>query len=129
MSDAHGTICWSELMTRDVSAARAYYEKICGWQFSTMPNVDGGDYHLASIGERPVAGLMDLATLPHLKDAPAHWFTYIAVDDVDAAAEQTRTLGGTVERGPFDISGVGRIAIISDPTGAVVGIMTPAAPG
>lgn len=129
MTQSHGTILWSELMTRDVDAARSFYENICGWQYATMPNPDGGDYHVASVGERPVAGIMDMATLPQLADLPPHWFTYIGVDDVDAASEQVQALGGTVERAPFDIPGVGRIAIISDPGGAVLGIMTPTPQG
>jgi predicted enzyme related to lactoylglutathione lyase len=56
---------------------------------------------------------------------PPHWMTYVAVDDVDGAVRTTREAGGTVHREPFDVEGVGRIAIIADPTGAVLGIMTP----
>ena len=56
---------------------------------------------------------------------PHGWMAYIGVDDVDASAKKAKDLGGTVVREPFDVAGVGRICIISDPDGGVVGMMTP----
>ena len=56
---------------------------------------------------------------------PPHWFTYVAHSDVDAAVKENEAAGGQTMRPGFDVPDVGRIAIICDPTGAVVGIMTP----
>ena len=126
MSDTHGKIWWSELMTRDVDAAKAYYAATCGWGFEDMPMEGGDDYLCAMQGGRPTAGIMDMSDLPGMENVPPHWFTYIAVDDVDAAAEATAQAGGTIIRAPFDVEGVGRIVIVTDPTGAAVGLMTPA---
>ena len=128
MSETHGTVLWSELMTRDVAGAKAYYEAICGWQVSAMEMPEGGTYHLGNVGGAPVAGIMDMTDMPGLEQVPAHWVTYLAVDDVDAAVARTREIGGAVHQDPFDVAGVGRIAMVADPTGAVVGLMTPAAP-
>ncbi|WP_371326978.1 hypothetical protein [Stappia sp. ES.058] len=50
--------------------------------------------------------------------------SYIAVDDVDARIEKAVGAGGTALRQPFDVELVGRIAIVSDPKGAVTGWMT-----
>lgn len=125
MSDMHGAIWWSELMTRGVEPAKAYYGAVCGWSWETMP-MGEGDYHVASANGRPVAGAMDMSDLPGMEGLPPHWFTYIAVDDVDAAARATEERGGTVIRAPWDVPGVGRIAIVEDPAGAAVGLMTPA---
>jgi predicted enzyme related to lactoylglutathione lyase len=127
MSDFHGVVWWSELMTRDVPAALKYYESVCGWSFDNMP-MDTGDYHIAKKGDRPMAGIMDMTGLPGLEEVPAHWFTYLAVDDLDAAVSETTAQGGAIHRPPFAVPGVGRIAIIADPTGAAVGIMTPEEP-
>lgn len=126
MSGTHGTIWWSELMTRAPEVARAYYGAVCGWSWEVMPMSEGGKYHIASSGGRPVAGLMDITGMPGMEDAPAHWFTYIAVDDVDAAARAIEERGARVLRAPWDVPGVGRIAIVEDPGGAAVGLMTPA---
>ena len=121
----HGSIHWSELMTGDVEAAKAYYQTTAGWSVEGMPMPEG-TYWVCSAGGAPVAGIMDLADMGDA-NIPAHWMTYIAVADVDKACVQTKDAGGRVEREPFDVPGVGRIAILQDPTGAMVGMMTPAA--
>ncbi len=128
MDSTHGTIWWSELMTRDPGAARRFYAALAGWTFSTMP-ADVWEYHVASRDGRPVAGIMDMADLPGMEGIPPHWFTYIAVKDVDAAVRLTRETDGGVMRYVFDVPDVGRIAIIADRTGAGLGIMTPARRG
>jgi len=125
MSDQHGTIHWNELNTRDPKGAISYYSKMCGWEFDTMPMPDGGDYHVAKKGDAMIAGIFDIAAMPELAKVPPHWFMYIAVEDVDAAAKETAAGGGKVIREPWDVPGVGRIAILQDPTGAAVGWMTP----
>ena len=124
MSENHGKVWWTELMTRDVDGAKAYYTATCGWSFETMPMPDG-DYHLAMIDGAPVAGVMDMSGLEKLKDVPPHWFSYFAVDDVDAAVAATKAAGGQCMREPFEVPGTGRIAIMTDPTGAAMGLMTP----
>jgi uncharacterized protein len=124
MDSAHGKIWWSELMTRDPGGAQRFYAALTGWTFSTMP-ADGREYHVASRDGQPVAGIMDMADLPGMEGIPPHWFTYIAVGDVDAAVRLTRESGGKVMRDVFEVPDVGRIAIIADPTGAGLGIMTP----
>jgi predicted enzyme related to lactoylglutathione lyase len=63
---------------------------------------------------------------PQFDRIPSHWFAYIAVDDVDSRCAAATKLGVTIIRAQWDIAGVGRIAIVKDPTGAVVGWMTPA---
>ena len=124
MSETHGTVHWTELNTHDVDKAIAYYGKVCGWTFDKMP-MDEGDYYIAMKGEQMIAGVFDLAQMPQMKDLPSHWLTYLAVDDVDAATKQTAEMGGTVVREPWDVDGVGRIAIVMDPSGSGLGLMTP----
>ncbi len=58
--------------------------------------------------------------------APPHWFDYIEVDNVDKRADAFAATGGAVLRPPFDIPNVGRIAVVKDSSGAVMGIMTSA---
>lgn len=127
MSLTHGVIWWSELMTRDVPGALKYYGDVCGWVFDAMP-MEGMTYQIAVAHGRPVAGIMDMAAVDGMAGVPAHWFTYIAVADVAAASAATVKGGGEVVRPAFDVPDVGRICIVRDPTGAVVGLMTPAFP-
>ncbi len=126
MSEHHGEVWWTELMTRDVESAKAYYSKVCGWTWETMPMGEDGDYHLAMRAGKPVAGMMDMAGMDQMADVPPYWFSYFAVDDVDDAARATEAAGGKIIRAPWDVPNTGRIAILEDPTGAAMGLMTPA---
>lgn len=121
----HGTIHWNELMTTDVAKARAFYAATLGWSYDEMP-MEVGTYTLIKIGDEMVGGMMGMEGMP--PGMPSHWFTYIAVDDVDARVAKIKAGGGQVLRDPFDVPGVGRIAIVQDPTGAAMGWMTPADP-
>ena len=129
MSEKHGLVWWSELITRDVAGAKAYYGALCGWQFKTMPMGEMGDYHMGMIGEQPVVGITDMGADAHLGDGPAKWVTYFAVEDVDAAVAASKAAGATVTQDPMDIPGTGRIAMLIDPFGTAIGIMTPAPMG
>jgi hypothetical protein len=120
----HGTIIWSELNTRDAEAAKAFYGALCGWTFDAMPMPDG-TYWVCKRGDTAAAGIFTMSG-PAFEGMPEHWFSYIAVDDVDAALKTVTTAGGTIVRGAFDVPGVGRIAIIRDSRGGALGIMTPA---
>ena len=121
----HGTVFWSELVTPDVSAAKAFYGATCGWSFDDMP-MENGTYVTARSGDKIVAGIMDMNALPHLEGVMPHWFTYLAIQDMGAAIEAGVASGGTIMRDPFDVAGIGRIAIVADSTGAVVGLIEPA---
>ncbi|MDE0114733.1 MAG: VOC family protein [Albidovulum sp.] len=129
MGEYHGTIYWSELMTRDFEGAKRYYADICGWTFGSMEGMEGmDDTYMIAFGEdpsMPLCGIGDMDKMQLDKNVPPHWFTYIAVDDVDAVVEKTRSAGGNVIREPFEVSNVGRIAIVTDPTGAAIGYVKP----
>lgn len=124
MSQIHGTVWWSELMTRDVVAARAWYERVCGWLIEPM-EIESGEYLVATAHGRPVAGIMDMTGLEGMDGVAPHWFTYFAVDDLDAALAEGGAAGGKTLREPFDVPDVGRIAIVSDASGAPTGLMVP----
>jgi predicted enzyme related to lactoylglutathione lyase len=124
MGGRQGDIHWNELMTRDADAAAAFFRTVVGWDVETMPMPDGGDYLVCKKGDAYVAGIFTMRD-PKFDGMPPQWMTYIAVDDVDAAAAAAETAGGTIVQPAFDVPNVGRIAMIRDPSGGVVGIMTP----
>lgn len=121
---SNGTIHWSELMTNDVEAAKKFYGATAGWDFADMP-MPNFTYTLCKVGETPVAGIMPIASMGQEGVSP-HWMTYVAVADIDAVAAKVESSGGKVLTVPFDVPNVGRIAILADHDGAVVGMMTPA---
>ena len=115
---SHGKFVWYELMTTDPQAAEAYYRKVIGWE-TRDAGMPGMRYTIASAGEVPVAGLMELPQGASAAGARPAWVGYVAADDVDATAMQLKQAGGTVDRGPADIPGVGRFAVVSDPQRAM----------
>lgn len=124
MSDFHGRFIWYELMTSDPAGAKAFYSNVVGWTPQDMPMGDM-TYTVLNAGDHGVAGLMQIPQEAAAMGIPPNWTGYVAVDDCDTSAEQAKTLGGSVMRPPMDIPGIGRFAIIADPAGAVIAIMTP----
>ncbi len=71
--------------------------------------------------------VFDMNTIKGCESIPEHWLSYVAVDDVDLRVKQALAAGGKPGRPPFDVAGVGRIAILQQPGGATVAWMTPKA--
>lgn len=116
-----GAVVWSELMTDQVEKAKAFYGKSLGLTFEAFGDSNPG-YWLAMLNGRPIWGLMDMTRKP---GGPSGWFTYMAVDDVDARVKAAEAAGGKLCMPVFEVPTVGRIAILEDPTGAIIGWMKP----
>jgi predicted enzyme related to lactoylglutathione lyase len=121
----HGNFYWNELMTRDVDKAKTFYGDTIGWTFDAMPMPDG-TYWVAKMGGKPVGGLFALKS-PQFDGVPESWMSYLEVDDVDARVKKAIAAGAKLMRPIFDVAGVGRIAILTEPGGAGIGWMTPVA--
>jgi predicted enzyme related to lactoylglutathione lyase len=121
----HGIFHWNELNTRDVEKAKAFYAQTIGWTYQGMP-MGGGTYWVAMVGDNMAGGIFDMNAMGIPKEVPEHWMSYLAVDDIDKRLAEAKKAGATVLREPFEVSGTGRIAILKEPGGAVVGWMTPA---
>jgi predicted enzyme related to lactoylglutathione lyase len=117
----HGTICWNEVMTRDVDAARSFYAQLLGWTTEEMPMGDMGTYTMFRKGDTQVAGMMGMDG-PQFEGVPSHWLSYIAVESVEDRTAAARNLGATVHVPPTDIPNIGRFSVIADPTGAVIAL-------
>ncbi|MEU6881656.1 VOC family protein [Streptomyces sp. NPDC046712] len=113
-----GTPCWVSLMVHGLDATQEFYGALFGWEFVPGPQ-QLGPYVRALLDGKEVAGIGQLPPDRHL---PVAWTTYLATDDADETAETIRCCGGTVAVGPIDAGEAGRMAICSDPTGAVFGV-------
>jgi predicted enzyme related to lactoylglutathione lyase len=122
----HGTFLWYELMTSDRDAAIDFYRKVVGWNAAdqTMAELDFR-YTILSVADRGVAGLMQLTDEMRAQGAKPGWIGVVGVADTDAAAAKVVESGGAIHMGPADIPNVGRFAIVADPGGAVLELMTP----
>jgi len=140
--NAPGAWNWSDLETRDIPAAQAFYTAVFGWQYqevdlgqgpSAMIRVPGYGDHLESLTPGTLASHKELGAPegfsdaigwmqpPATPDGPARWVVTFSVADADDTAARTPALGGTVLVEPFDVPYV-RIAVIRDPDGATFAI-------
>jgi len=111
-----GSPSWFELHTRHYDDSVRFYRDVFGWDAHTLSDTAEFRYTTLGEGEAALAGIMDSSGfLPD--DVPAHWAIYLRVDDTDAAIKTTVDLGGS-QITPAEDTPHGRIAMVSDPTGA-----------
>ncbi|MFE6709783.1 VOC family protein [Streptomyces sp. NPDC057695] len=122
-----GTPCWIDLMVPDQQAAIDFYSDLFGWQGEIGPAEQGG-YSVCTLKGKPVAGIMKAmnqdGTVPDPLP-PTVWTTYLSTDDISAAIGAVTGAHGTVMMGPMDVMDLGKMALVADPTGAVVGLWQP----
>ncbi|MFJ5838437.1 VOC family protein [Streptomyces shenzhenensis] len=113
-----GTPCWVSLMVHSLTTTEEFYGALFGWEFRPGPQ-QLGPYVRALLDGHEVAGI---GRLPTDRPLSVAWTPYLASNDVNRTAETVRLCGGTVAVGPLDAADAGRMAIASDPSGAVFGI-------
>jgi predicted enzyme related to lactoylglutathione lyase len=80
-------------------------------------------------GGVPIAGIFKLTDEMRQQGVPPNWLAYVEVTNVDDTVAKAQSLGGKLLHGPQDIPTAGRIAVLSDPQGAMFGAYTPNVPG
>jgi uncharacterized protein len=129
-----GTVWWSEIVSPNPAQSRAFYSSVVGWtpkivaaeDQSRAPNAGEAEYTLFVQDGNEVAGANQLDSKDPAAARPG-WLTYIQVVNVDTAVEQALKNGGRLLKAPYDATGMGRMAVVADPDGIPVGLVTPAA--
>lgn len=117
-----GTPCWVDLSTADIEASASFYGDLLGWQVPERPDsAEMGGYRRAELEGDDVAGMVPLQQ----EGQPQVWGTYVAVEDAAATATKVTEAGGGVMFEPMDVMGLGKMAIFTDPGGAVIGVWEP----
>ena len=109
-----------ELMSNDVGQAKSFYGKLFDWKFEDMPMGDL-DYTMIRVGEGTGGGLMKNP----IPGASSSWLAYVLVGDIKAATSKARSLGANVMKDVTEVPGAGWLSIITDPTGAMLGLWQP----
>jgi uncharacterized protein len=112
-----GVPCWVAAVHPDAEQAAGFYSQLFGWEAtSLMPADSDGGYFLCKLRGRAVAAVVS----PHGAPPPPApvWATHVWVESTDEIAKRATELGGSVVGEPFDSPGGGRMAVLSDPSGA-----------
>ena len=117
----HGAFSWNELMTTNPDAAKEFYGKLFNWKLEDMP-MEEMTYTVVKAGDEEIAGIMGIP--PEAEGAPPNWGAYVTVDNVDQTVRQAKELGGRIIVPARDIPKVGRFAVIQDPQGAMISVIT-----
>ncbi len=120
----HGAPNWVDCATTDLAAAEAFYAKLFGWTSQRIPGSGGMVYALQYLNGKRVAGLFELPEHVRAMGVPPHWETSIEVADLPAALDKVRAAGGQVLADAATEPGVGDMATVQDPVGAVLRLWT-----
>ena len=106
-----------ELNTTDPSKAEAFYSRLFEWKFESMTMADES-YTVIKVGEGTGGGIMKHP----VPGAPSSWLAYVLVSDIDAVTAKAKSLGAKVMKDVTEVPGMGWFSIITDPTGAALGL-------
>lgn len=117
-----GNFCWFELATSDQAAAKKFYGGLFGWTAFDAPMGPDAYYTMFQLRGKNVGAAYKLMPDQVQQGVPPHWGTYVAVTNADDTIAKAKTLGGTVLAGPMDVFEHGRMAVLKDPTEAVISV-------
>jgi predicted enzyme related to lactoylglutathione lyase len=115
-----GTFSYAELATSDAAAAKKFYGGLFGWTFEDNEMGPDMTYTMAKLGDQTAGALYKMGK--DMAGIPPHWLSYVTVADVDATAKKAVAAGGKLMKEPFDVMTFGRMAVLTDPTGAALAI-------
>jgi predicted enzyme related to lactoylglutathione lyase len=115
--DGNGEFFWMEYLANDVMAALSFYKGLAGYEVEAHDAAAAVPYYLLKSGtaqaglfQNPVAGVTP------------NWLAYVRVADPAALAAKVPALGGRVIIAPNPGLRDGTLAVIADPTGAVLAL-------
>ena len=104
-----------ELMTDDLAGSNKFYGSLFDWKLEDIP---GMDYTMIGVGEGTGGGMMK-NPVPGI---PSHWMPYVLVEDVNTSTKKAISLGAKVVKEVTEVPGMGWFSVITDPTGAALGL-------
>jgi predicted enzyme related to lactoylglutathione lyase len=108
-----------ELNTPDPAKAKNFYSRLFQWDLEDMPDnaVPDHSYTMIKVGKGTGGGIMK-----QIPNGPSGWLAYVEVDDIQAATQKAKTLGGKVMKDVTEVPNMGWFSFIQDPSGSVLGL-------
>ena len=121
-----GKIIWRDLLTHDPEGSQRFYAGLFGWEFESIGSASGfgsdSAYTLIRHNGVLIGGMIDTVAL-NGRDDISQWIVLMSVDDIDAAAAEFSTAGGEVITPPTDLRRRGKLAVVGDAEGALLGLL------
>ena len=121
-----GKIIWRDLLTNDPAASQRFYGELFGWTFESVGATSNlgsdSDYTLIRHNGKLIGGMIDTLAL-NGRDDISQWIISMSVEDIDARIKTVTASGGKVMTPPTDLQDRGRLAVISDAEGALLGLL------
>ena len=125
-TNAPNTFGWAELNARGIDKAIPFYETVFGWTHRTSEMGEGQPPYTEFLADgESIAGAMEMNPMVPA-EVPSYWMVYFNVDDVDGSFRTAIEAGASEMVPPQDAPGL-RFAILSDPQGAMFGLLKMAA--
>jgi predicted enzyme related to lactoylglutathione lyase len=116
-----GAPCWVDILTSDPDRTKEFYGRLFGWTVEDPGEEYGGYFNFLKDGVMVAGGMRNDGE----SGVPDLWSVYLATDDADATVERTVAAGGQVMVPAMDVMALGRMAVVVDVGGAVIGMWQP----
>ncbi len=113
-----GKFVWYDLVTDDVPAVKRFYAELFNWQYEEIHGPEAS-YTVIKHEGAAIGGIVALEADEN-RVSGSRWLSLLSVPDVDEAVEQVKDAGGSVKMTPRDFPNRGRLALVTDPQGAMV---------
>ena len=121
-----GKIIWRDLLTNNPAASQRFYGELFGWTFESIGESSNlrsnSAYTLIRHNGRLIGGMVDTQAL-NGRDDISQWVVLMAVEDLDARTRAVTKNGGEVVAPPTDLQARGRLALVRDAEGALLGLL------
>jgi uncharacterized protein len=113
-----GDFCWETLAAKDGEKELEFYAAVLGWTRGKFGDAPG--LFLATGAGETVADVE-----PPQGGAPSHWMTHVVVANLAESRAKAESLGARIYAPDIHVPGVGNMAVIGDPFGAVISLFQP----
>jgi predicted enzyme related to lactoylglutathione lyase len=114
------SFCWSELAAKNSDVARKFYAGLLGWTYQEEEMPEGMGSYISIFANNMPVGAMFAMTHEAFDGVPPHWGSYVRVANCEASLKKAEELSAIVLKPTFDVMDAGRMAVIKDPSGAVI---------
>jgi predicted enzyme related to lactoylglutathione lyase len=112
-----GAPCWVDVLSSDPVRTQDFYGRLFGWTVEDPGEEHGGYFNFLKDGVHVAGGMRNDGA----SGVPDLWSVYLATDDADGVVARTVSAGGEIMVPAMDVMALGRMAVMTDVGGAVIG--------